>query len=369
MTKLIIVSHTNDFHSAAVALAMRDRGHCVDVIHGADFPQQQAMTHRVSPSGSRLVISRPNRPNVTLDDADVFWNRRQITHMLPEGVHEHDHRFVDRECRYFATGTWLGAARNAFWINPDNACAGARRKPYQLVTASELGVPIPDTLMSNDPNEIRSFCGSYPSVVYKPFLPAGWATRDGGYAALFTVTVRPEDLPDDATLSKCPGIFQERVEKAYELRVTAMGRSLFAVKLHSQQLDWGRTDWRRAQGLGLVKEHVEVSDDVRAICEALMDRLNLVFGCFDFIVTPDGQAVFLEVNEMGQWLWIEQAIPELTLLDAFCDFCESRDPRFVYNTKVNPIRLQPYEDAVRLFLEAEAAAHRSPGAWHVAAES
>ena len=51
-----------------------------------------------------------------------------------------------------------------------------------------------------------------------------------------------------------------------------------------------------------------------------MASLGLKFGCFDFIVTPDGEYVFLEVNEAGQFLWIEGHCPELKMLSEFCHF-------------------------------------------------
>jgi len=37
-----------------------------------------------------------------------------------------------------------------------------------------------------------------------------------------------------------------------------------------------------------------------------MDSLGLVFGALDFVVTPDGQWIFLEINPNGQWFWIER---------------------------------------------------------------
>ena len=40
---------------------------------------------------------------------------------------------------------------------------------------------------------------------------------------------------------------------------------------------------------------------------ALMKIFGLVYGAFDFIVTPDGRYVFLEVNPSGQYMWIECA--------------------------------------------------------------
>ena len=36
-----------------------------------------------------------------------------------------------------------------------------------------------------------------------------------------------------------------------------------------------------------------------------MRKMGLVFCALDFIVTQDDEYVFLEVNEQGQFLWIE----------------------------------------------------------------
>ena len=45
----------------------------------------------------------------------------------------------------------------------------------------------------------------------------------------------------------------------------------------------------------------EVRDSIRI----LMRSLRLRFGALDFIVTPTGQWVFLEINPNGQWAWIQ----------------------------------------------------------------
>ena len=35
---------------------------------------------------------------------------------------------------------------------------------------------------------------------------------------------------------------------------------------------------------------------------------NLNFGAFDYIVTPENEWIFLELNPNGQWLWLEEAL-------------------------------------------------------------
>lgn len=46
--------------------------------------------------------------------------------------------------------------------------------------------------------------------------------------------------------------------------------------------------------------------------------LKLRFGAFDFIVTPAGEVVFLEVNPSGQWLWLDR-VAGLAISDAMAD--------------------------------------------------
>lgn len=52
-------------------------------------------------------------------------------------------------------------------------------------------------------------------------------------------------------------------------------------------------------------------------CVALMKKLGLAFGCFDLIVTPENEYYFLEVNEQGQFLWVEEENPNISMLNTF----------------------------------------------------
>jgi hypothetical protein len=84
----------------------------------------------------------------------------------------------------------------------------------------------------------------------------------------------------------------------------------------------------RAYNERLSMTALELPEEVAARCREMMRRLGLVFGCFDFIVTPAGDYVFLEVNEMGQFLWLEESLPATPLLQTFCEFLVSQDPNF-----------------------------------------
>ncbi len=50
-----------------------------------------------------------------------------------------------------------------------------------------------------------------------------------------------------------------------------------------------------------------------------MRSLGLAFGALDFIRTPEGEWVFLEVNPNGQWLWLDDML-SLGITDAIASW-------------------------------------------------
>jgi hypothetical protein len=154
-------------------------------------------------------------------------------------------------------------------------------------------------------------------------------------AVLWTSPVSAADLPADETLRLTPGIFQVRVPKAHELRVTVMGHHVVTARLLSQEVEEARLDWRAA-GSRVQVEPDRLPPAVEEGCLRLMESLGILFGAFDFIVTPDGEHVFLEVNPAGQFLWVEEANPEVLLLAPFVDFLLSRRPDFRWQPRWQP---------------------------------
>ena len=74
-----------------------------------------------------------------------------------------------------------------------------------------------------------------------------------------------------------------------------------------------------------------------------MQSLGVVFGAFDFIVQPNGDYVFLGVNEMGQFLWFAEENSHFALLDTFVKFLISRRPDFRRETNQIDFRFQDFK--------------------------
>jgi len=364
MTRALILTFPEDIHATEVALALGDMGHEAVLWYGADFPSRQTASIRIE-GGEVRWEARGEGLDVPLGGPpfDVVWFRRPSPPDLPEEeLHPGDRKMARQECETFIEGLWrVVVPPGALEVNPLDGRLRARSKAIQLREAQTAGLRIPPTLMSNDPERIREFLGEQArdGAIYKPFFPAQWESGpepEDRVALLVTTELTADDLPENDMVRLTPGIFQAKVPKSHELRVTWMGRHAVTAVLRSQASEATRVDWRAGQG-DLPMEAGDLPVEVRRGCQELMERLGLVFGCFDFVVTPEGEHVFLEVNPMGQFLWKEEGVPELTLLDDFCAFLIEASPDFAGPREPARVHHGDYTERAREFMERAAERH------------
>jgi len=330
--KILIHAVPGDLHSLLVQAALAERGHHTQRFLASEIPLHTDIELRFDAAeSSRRIYSRLG--SFDLDGVDAVWIRRTGSGSLPHFVCSEDRPFARQELGLLQSSLRL-LADDAFCVNPWFSARRADHKPLQLQHARALGMTIPATLISNNPQAIRQFIASHDEVIYKPLRGTQWQQGEQTFGT-YTAPVREQDLPSDRLLRCTPGIFQRRVHKQFEVRAQFFGASCFAIALDSAKAE-SAFDWRMNQGQRLSAGRVELPSPVHAHCRALMKSLDIVSGAFDFIVTADGEWVFLEVNEGGQFLFLELWCPQLTLIDAFCDFLESGDPDFAYCPRGTP---------------------------------
>ncbi len=372
MTRILVPTFLHDLHATAVAAAIERKGHSAVLWHGADLPTRQTASIGVDAAGAVGWELRGPALDAADRHFDVVWTRRLAPPLLPDGlpIPESDRYIADRECQTFYSALWLLVAPDAFWVNPRDRRARANCKPLQLSLAARLGLQVPPTLCSNDPERIRAFLREHGGrVVYKPFRPAQWERGDDGIALQFASLIGADDLPEDEVLRLSPGIFQPRVPKRHELRVTVIGDLVVAVTIHSQERALTELDWKHAFS-GLRIERTELHPELERTCRALLRELGIVFGCIDLIVTPAGEVVFLELNEMGQFLWLEEIDPTIKLLDPFCEMLIQRRPDFTWRDSPRALGfLELRDDCLRRQETVDAALHVPSPRYHVARES
>ncbi len=341
---VFIYTMPDDWHAILAEEALKRRGHRVLRYFGTDFSETAEIEFAYGKNGDTLHLHTIDG-SYALSEFDVVWNRRMLAPKVPPNVDPRDREYVSQQIR-FGDASLRSLLRDAFWINPYDAARNADHKPKQLQLALRNGLKIPETLISNRPEAIRRFIDSHPSVIHKPLIGAAWEENDKTLST-YTARVRPEDLPGDALLRAAPGIFQAQVKKQFEIRAQFFGESYFALKIDSSRIEYGEMDWRLHQHGDMIDGSVALPDHVYQACLKQLRSLGLVAGAFDFIVTPDDEWIYLEVNEAGQFIFVEQWCDELTLFDALCQFVESSDPAFQYRKPSDPQRLADLIEATQ----------------------
>lgn len=331
--RVLIETQPNDMHADAVCWALEKHGIDVVVHIGAEFPSQTWISARVGMTESpalRASIYTDEQVLVAEGDVpDVVWNRRPGGPEVGGDLHPADVPYARRESTALLAGAREAVQAKARVLHPRTTRIIANDKLLQLDAARRAGFHIPLTLATNDPRCVREFwreCRE--QVIFKPFSPAQWGLGAGS-AHLVTTRLTARHFDDDSIngIRQGPGIFQQEVPKQSELRVTVIGNRCYALRIFSQEHSLTQIDWRCDAALSRTRsEAVHLTAGAEARCLEVCARLGLQFGCVDLVERPGGEIVFLEVNEMGQFLWVEESARQLELLRGFVAYLADEPP-------------------------------------------
>lgn len=291
---ILIVSYPDNEH---VDHVLRHLTADAVVVDTGSFPVSLGLSAAFTPERERLQLALPDGRTICLGQVGAVWYRR----ISPYGFHE---TLTDNTARLFAwseanealLGAWY--SMDCFWMNSPVADEVSQRKIRQLQVAREVGLTIPDTLVTNQPDLARDFIAArgIGRVVRKAFRNIVQAPRE-------THLLREEDLALLDAVRYTPVIFQEYVPVDLDLRVTVVEDEIFAAAISSEEKY--AADYRPGLASARVVPY-NLPDDVAHKVRALMTTFNLQFGAIDLRVTPDGDHVFFEVNPAGEFLFISQ---------------------------------------------------------------
>ena len=306
MTTLIVTtSDTRDGSIAGVLHALEQAGEEVFSLATDLYPVEVRLS--TDHAGGGRIVNPARGQGLDLADVRSVWIRHA----------EVGAKVADRIAPDFRAAS-LNLAEATLWSCIDALPAFVLDRPSRLHAfpgvlpvlgmASELGLEIPATLVTNDPAQARRFCaehGAGEGVVAKMVTSTSIEREGGGESIYFTTALGPEHEQMLDSLALCPMIFQARVAKAFELRLTYVGGRIFAAAIDSAGAD---VDWRRDPELvaGLRAFEALPAEVERAI-RGLFERLGLHFGSVDLIVTPAGEFVFLELNTVSYFDFVEDA--------------------------------------------------------------
>lgn len=324
---VLIFGHVNDEHAAAVCEALTKEGIKTSIFCNDEYPRNSTVS--VSPYSGNIDLIGSSIDN-KFEQFKTVWNRRKKKPLLHINVHDDDKPVAMSECEIFLQELRIVSYKNQVWVNSEVSQLLIRGKTNQLFLARDVGMNIPNTLISNNPHDVRAFLSKNKSSIVKAVDKMGWI-EDGIEIALPTSQIFIENCDDDVSIRLCPMIYQEQIRKAFELRVVVFGDHILFVKLDSQGDDVSRVDWRNAEPNSFSIEEFDPPEklvkDIRTFCR----RAGVLHGSFDFAVDHDGNAIFFEFNVQGQFLWIEDWNPSIRVLDRMVEFLKSPTRGYNYS--------------------------------------
>jgi hypothetical protein len=298
---ILILTEENDPHADHVQSILVDQGASVVRLGTSTFPTRLQATLRSGRADSR-TLAWPGG-TLSLDDVSTVWLRRPQNPTAPAAIEDRLTReCIESESSYLLHNLWASMACR--WVpGPPDVLRRGAMKYHQLRLAAEMGVTVPDTIITNDPDEAIEFYRVHDGRIISKMMGNYLAS---GRVRLFRFTEKltTSSLAHFGVLRQCPMQFQAYVEKKRELRVTVIGEHVFAAEIDSQATHRTRFDYRRYQRGTPYRVH-EMPARMVQFCRDLTRRLGLLYGAIDFIVTPDDDYVFLEINPNGQYLWTE----------------------------------------------------------------
>jgi RimK-like ATP-grasp domain len=250
------------------------------------------MTFEIRADGvsGRLEIGDTGFP---LEDVQGVYTRLMDFRLLPELK---DRPEASDEYRYCAAlhdalTRWceISSARVVNRVAPMGSNSS---KPYQAQLIQRYGFEVPETLITNDPDQVLEFRDRHKRIIYKSTSGVRSIVQMFGDA----------DVPRLPELKWCPTQFQQYVD-GIDVRVHVVGSAVFGTRIASAAIDYRYADTQVGEAAKLTAS--ELSDDVSEKCVRLASGLGLAFAGIDLKFTPDGRVFCFEVNPCPGYSYFE----------------------------------------------------------------
>lgn len=289
----IIVAPKEDIHAFAVSRECEKLGREVVILDPSGYGSEFNLTTVLSESSNEFAIDWIDGKTLKRENISGIWWRRPFEKTSDQDPHPSVNKIILRERHQALFGSLISGVRNQF--NSLEASKTASLKVLQLTVAQQLGLKIPNTLISTDITEVEQWFSTFEgNAVFKMF-------HGVDFAVLETRKLLREHLVEAWRVTKCPVIFQQYIPGYFDVRATVVGNEVFFARLNYQEHD-GIIDSRLTQQEAL---HAEAPVELQAKLIELVRRLGLRYGAIDLRRSITDEWIFFEINPEGQYLWTE----------------------------------------------------------------
>jgi ATP-GRASP peptide maturase of grasp-with-spasm system len=196
-------------------------------------------------------------------------------------------------------------------LNQQAKTLGSAQKEFSnnllqdLFVAQSVNLDIPKFLVTTEKKEIIDFIVYIKKVICKPLKSYPNFAIEGTFFSSDGAFLVNEAHLDNLDNQFFPTLFQEYIEKEFEIRIFYLKGKCYSMAIFSQLDEKTKIDYRN---YNRIKPNRNVPfklpiDIENKIC-SFMKKAQLDTGSIDMIKSTDGRYVFLEVNPAGQFDWL-----------------------------------------------------------------
>lgn len=299
--KVLILTHSDDPHASSIRNYLNQK----EIENFTIVTEDLLKDYIINFSSEGLTYTIKNKDKVVeLDPSWGIWNRRIMIPDRNKGMPKDLQDLVIDECEK----TWDGLlmAHKGKVVNFPQNHFYANNKLDQIKFALERGMHVPDTIVTNDPSDLKDFYEKHRGNICFKLQKGAVIRTSEGNKVVYTNKVIMEHMKNASLVSTHPSLFQQYIDKEFEIRIIATDKTTTGIAIHSQDVEISKIDYRRYDFKNVKYNHVDLPNNVKDFCSNVLTHYGLHFGAFDFIYSKEEKYVFLELNPNGQWLWLEE---------------------------------------------------------------
>ena len=306
---LLVVTNKSDLACDFLILRLKERNIPFLRLNTEDYGKSFQINISLAEGEASYEINFDEGKVVVDADIGGVYFRQPLAPNVSPDVAETDRTFVQRESKEILRSLWRLIDRRK-WLNHPKELWLASNKIEQLSLAQKLGFNIPSTHISASESTVRSFIEAHKGSAICKAVKHGFLREEHSVRVATTQRVGPEFLDRFGDYASVPMIFQEEISKAFDVRVTVVGNSVFATAIYSQEHPQTSVDWRVWDTLDFDLRHeaITLPAYLEDLCRQITGHFNLKYSAIDLVKADQGEYFFLELNPNGQWAWIEQKV-------------------------------------------------------------
>lgn len=239
----------------------------------------------------------------------VIWNRRWTNYSFLDDLQnsDFDGRNVEKITRhlrmeFYALTSFLINLISEKTVIVDRFNTMVVNKLQVLKKAKELGLKIPETIITNSKNELKLFIQKHKRIITKTISEVANFTNKKNLFVCETLEVDENYINKKCVDRFFPSLFQKMIMKKIDIRIFYLDGIFFPMAIFSQRRKEASVDFREYDFQDPDRNvPYKLPECVEIKLHKLVSHLELTNCSIDMVEDIYGEYYFIEVNPVGQF--------------------------------------------------------------------